>query len=434
MFKRLRLLDWRQYGNINIEFHDKITVITGANGAGKTTLLNILNTHLGGVQYPLVSVPTMGIAGLTYTTGLSTLRRFTDDITPYKPTQVPPYIHNPHLAHNQFAGQEKIGLIEYENGATAEIAIPKNPGSTYAFHIPAPQAVRGFSINSMRPLFKYEPVSSIPTNVSLKNQYYEAYRSSSVNRFYGNSNNSKNETYHIKETLLAWATYGPGNSIIASNPQALKLFNDFELVLKEVLPTTLGFINITIRPPEIVLVTKTGEFPIDAVSGGVASIIDLAWQIYMFDSQDLPFVITIDEPENHLHPEIQKSLLPNMARAFPKCQFIVATHSPFIITSMPASNAYALKYNENNKVDSVLLDRVDKSGSANDILKEVLGLEDTMPDWVDEEIKRIIDKYKSVEIGDAGISSFKQELASSGLGKYIPESLLKLLEDYNARA
>ena len=31
-----------------------------------------------------------------------------------------------------------------------------------------------------------------------------------------------------------------------------------------------------------------------------------------------------------------------MARAFPKYQFILATHSPFVITSIPTSNAYTL--------------------------------------------------------------------------------------------
>ena len=107
-------------------------------------------------------MPTIGIAGLAYTTEFSKLRRFTEDITHCKPTQGPPYIHNPHLAHDQFVGQEKIGLIKYKNGTTAEIAIPNNPGFTDAFHILAPQAVKGFSINSMRPLFKYKPVSFIP--------------------------------------------------------------------------------------------------------------------------------------------------------------------------------------------------------------------------------------------------------------------------------
>lgn len=422
MFKRLRILDWRQYGSVDIEFHNKLTIITGANGAGKTTLLNILNIQLGGLNNPLVGVPVMGSTGLFYTAGFPKVRRFLDSLV-----YAQPYMQQ------QFIGFEKIGSIEYRNGVVAEIGIPQNPSSTYNFHVPNAQAVNGFSINSIRPLFKYEQVQYIPTSVNIKSHYYHTYKNTSNNRFYGNSNNNKGETYFIKETLLSWATYGPGNAIIAPNPQALKLFDDFELVLSKVLPATLGFIKITIRPPEVVLVTKTGDFPIDAVSGGVASIIDLAWQIYMFDNGDAPFVVTIDEPENHLHPEMQKSLLPSMAEAFPECQFIVVTHSPFIITSMPESNAYALRYNSNNKVDSVLLDKVDKSGSANDILKEVLGLEDTLPDWVDEQIKFIIQKYKSVEIGDSSINSFKAELIDAGLERYVPESLLKLLGEYKAR-
>jgi len=173
------------------------------------------------------------------------------------------------------------------------------------------------------------------------------------------------------------------------------------------LPDSLGFNSILVRIPEVVLNTSTGDFPIDAVSGGVASIIDLVWQLYMFDSSGLPFVVIIDEPENHLHPEIQKSLLPSLAKAFPKCQFIIATHSPFIISSIVDSNAYALRCNANKRVVSVLLDRVNKAGTANDILKEVLGLEDTMPNWVDSKIDEIINRYKDIGIGKENINRFK---------------------------
>ncbi|MFL1399228.1 AAA family ATPase, partial [Acinetobacter baumannii] len=61
------------------------------------------------------------------------------------------------------------------------------------------------------------------------------------------------------------------------------------------------------------------------------SIIDLAWQIFLYSHDKDEFVVTIDEPENHLHPSMQRSLLNDFVKAFPKAQFIVVTHSPFIV-------------------------------------------------------------------------------------------------------
>ena len=47
MFKHLYLSNWRQFDNVDIAFHERLTILTGANGSGKTTMLNILNRHLG---------------------------------------------------------------------------------------------------------------------------------------------------------------------------------------------------------------------------------------------------------------------------------------------------------------------------------------------------------------------------------------------------
>ena len=65
----------------------------------------------------------------------------------------------------------------------------------------------------------------------------------------------------------------------------------------------LGFEKIVVDIPEVMLCTKTGNFPIDAVSGGISSIIDITWQLYMFSDVSDSFLALIDEPENHLHPE-----------------------------------------------------------------------------------------------------------------------------------
>ncbi|PKG40365.1 AAA family ATPase [Psychromonas sp. Urea-02u-13] len=45
-------------------------------------------------------------------------------------------------------------------------------------------------------------------------------------------------------------------------------------------------------------------------------------------------VVLIDELDMHLHPKWQKTIIEDLKRTFPKIQFIVTTHSPFIIQSL----------------------------------------------------------------------------------------------------
>ncbi|WP_419836937.1 AAA family ATPase [Streptomyces brasiliscabiei] len=53
-----------------------------------------------------------------------------------------------------------------------------------------------------------------------------------------------------------------------------------------------------------------------------------------------------DEPENHLHPSMQRTLVPTLLAAFPNVRFIVATHSPFVVTSTREAYVYALRRTE----------------------------------------------------------------------------------------
>jgi predicted ATP-binding protein involved in virulence len=144
---------------------------------------------------------------------------------------------------------------------------------------------------------------------------------------------------------LSWAIGGEGNKYIEADLELKRNFEYFEEVLKILLPKSIGFNNITIRNYEIVLVTDSGEFMMDAVSGGIASIIDLAWQLYNFSDNEKRFTVLIDEIENHLHPTMQRSILPDLLQAFPNVQFIVSTHSALVVGSVKDSNVYAFRHN-----------------------------------------------------------------------------------------
>jgi predicted ATPase len=47
----------------------------------------------------------------------------------------------------------------------------------------------------------------------------------------------------------------------------------------------------------------------------------------------LPGIVLIDEIETHLHVSLQKKILSLLTKFFPNIQFIVTTHSPFVLTS-----------------------------------------------------------------------------------------------------
>jgi predicted ATP-binding protein involved in virulence len=49
---------------------------------------------------------------------------------------------------------------------------------------------------------------------------------------------------------------------------------------------------------------------------------------------DLEGIVIIDEIETHLHVDLQKKILPFLCDFFPKIQFIVSTHSPFVLSSV----------------------------------------------------------------------------------------------------
>ena len=343
MIKSINIESWRQFDNVQIEFHPRLTILTGANGAGKTTLLNIINQHFGW-QNNLVGTAKRDkkTGGLKYLTGFwkSLFESNVSDL------------NNPN-------NPDRIGELIYANGSRTNLLIPKKIGTTYQVQIQQQQALKGFNIPSHRPIYKYQNVPNIKTSVITKRQAFQQYRNSQVQRYFG-SRTDKTETYFIKETLISLAALGYGNQIVNANEGAIRIYEGFIEILRTVLPPKLGFKSLSVRIPEVVLETDSGEFSIDAVSGGIASIIDLAWQIYMFDESDQQFVVSFDEPENHLHPEMQKTLLPNFLKAFPNVQFIVASHNPFIISSVNDSNVYALVYNEENKVVSELLENVEK--------------------------------------------------------------------------
>ena len=405
MFKRLTIQNWRQFQNVEIDFHDRLTILTGANASGKTTILNLLSRHYGW-NIPLVSTPKRSKSGtLRYLAGLW------KQLFPDKPDS------------SQTA--TTIGTITYGDEQTAQLKVPPDVKEQFKIQIDGQQNVNGLHIPSHRPVYFYQQVQQIPTRPWTRKQSFDTYANLVREQFQGGRSKAPNFT--VKETLISLATFGPGNDFVTRNEDAVETFEGFQSILRIVMPDIVGFERISIEIPEVVLETRTGNFSLDAVSGGIAAIIDLSWQIYMYSHDVDRYTVTIDEPENHLHPEMQRTVLPNFLKAFPTCQFIVATHNPFIVGAMPESNVYALNFNQDHRVESCFLDLVNKAGSSNEILRDALGLEVTMPVWVEQKLAELTDKYLSGEVDKEKLLRLRSEMKQLGLENIFPATIAESL-------
>ena len=124
-------------------------------------------------------------------------------------------------------------------------------------------------------------------------------------------------------------------------------FRDHQLaaVRNAVLKILDGFSDLKIQRTEkttvMVAVKDSQTLEINQLSDGEKCVIgmvgDLARRLSIANpSMENPLngygVVLIDEIELHLHPQLQRAVIPFLTSTFPKCQFIISTHSAPIIS------------------------------------------------------------------------------------------------------
>lgn len=101
----------------------------------------------------------------------------------------------------------------------------------------------------------------------------------------------------------------------------------------------------------------TGEQLVSDLSDGVRTIVsmavDIAYRMVRLNYQlgdrvilDTPGIVLIDEIDMHLHPLWQQYILGDMQATFPSLQFIVTTHSPQILSTVPPEAIRILVWNK----------------------------------------------------------------------------------------
>ncbi|HXM40547.1 MAG TPA: AAA family ATPase [Bryobacteraceae bacterium] len=166
-------------------------------------------------------------------------------------------------------------------------------------------------------------------------------------------------------------------------------------------------------PPSGISFTVSGQDTVDAMDlpDGYRSLVAWLADLCAFwcekapdlaanaNPADIHAIVLIDEIDLHLHPSLQRALIPRLRKSFPNVQWIVTTHSPLVLANFDANEIIALDRDTYGKIRD--LDRQILSFTADEIYEWLMG---TQPGGVEieEELRK----------SDEGIGKGQEEIAS----------------------
>ena len=126
---------------------------------------------------------------------------------------------------------------------------------------------------------------------------------------------------------------------------------------------------------------------------------------------DRPSILLLDEIETHLHPAWQRRVLPAMQRLFPKAQIFIATHSPFVISSLNHGWIHRLRFDEAGNVKAYTPRKAALGDTYEDVLEDIM----EMPERFDPDSEAMLNTFEAARdaalAGDASALPKARELA-----------------------
>lgn len=360
--KAIKLRNFRCFKALSVDFHPDLTVLVANNGQGKTSVLDAAAIALG---------PYVG----AFDDGKD--RYFSkDDIRLIRDGES----NSMELAEGGVA-IEADGVIEHKHVAwTREMptlkARKRNKGVqvliNYAEKLQrcvrheaendrSDEAASGISPTSL-PLVAYYPTDRL---WNVRRLPYKKLPRTSRMVGYTHSLESGSDFHLMADWIRYWSTNALKRKVEAQATgtyQSNSVFdNALEAVRKAVntclAPAGWGNFDFSLAREELVATHPDhGELPAAVLSDGIRSMLtlvaDIAFRIVKLNPNLGPFAVTqttgivlIDEIDMHLHPSWQQTVLGSLREAFPRIQFIVTTHSPQVVTSVPTESIRILSEN-----------------------------------------------------------------------------------------
>jgi predicted ATP-binding protein involved in virulence len=163
-----------------------------------------------------------------------------------------------------------------------------------------------------------------------------------------------------------------------------------------------GFSGLRVqRAPLRMVVQKEGAIlELDQLSDGEKCLLALAGDLgrrlaianpSLSEPLSAEAVVLIDEIELHLHPGWQRMVVERLCQTFPNCQFIMTTHSPQVLSQIPAESVVLLDQFQRVALPAGTLGR-----DSNSILEEVMGV----PERPQSSANRIHEIARMIDSGD----------------------------------
>lgn len=324
--RHVRLENFRAWDHCAVSLGPRLTVCLGENGSGKTALLDGISIGLGEV---LTYLP--GVSGISF--------RKRGDI---------------HQSGNQIRGYTRIAL-ESTQGLQWDRSQRRDKSRATAAAMPpgvGVKALRRYLDEEMidpwgegrpflLPVVAYYGVSRAVLDIPLRRRNFPR----EYSRFDALAHALDANT-HFK-SAFAWFYFKENEEHVQQ-----KAARSFDVTLPELDAVRRAIRNLfpDLCNPRIELnplrlaVDRNGEtLDLAQLSDGYQTllglVIDLASRLAMANPQmDDPLageaVVMIDEVDLHLHPAWQRRVVEDLLRTFPNAQFILTTHSPFIVESV----------------------------------------------------------------------------------------------------
>ena len=344
--KDINIVNFKGFQNKTVVFNGNLTVVIGNNTAGKTTLLKALQVGLGAYLQSLKKLP----GGTPYRRNFGSLDKFKkhDDI-------LRDYIDNDEKPRITINADFPITQSLCNNCPKVSF-IPvhwyREFAGNYTTHTRACAGELIDAVHQMESLRYDEKQESVYPLVlafgAKRTSDSQARSSSNVKERASRIEKAYKFALHDKvdfEGAMEWLKH------YDKDIKDKKEFEGTREAFFEALQTAIPALSeIDFDNGEIeAVVTVTGHTPsrhhFSYMSDGLQSMINIVSEIahrcielngFLGHNavKKTPGVVMIDEIDLYLHPHWQKHVLQDLTKAFPMIQFIVSTHSPFIVQSL----------------------------------------------------------------------------------------------------
>lgn len=352
--KKVILENFRCFEKLEVDFAQNLTVFVAANGQGKTAILEAV-TYLLGImlgRLPQVAVPKLKMSDFRLA-WLDENVLFEDRV--WNSVPFAPYMR---LTGEDFSGRKWDTTLKRDASSATLAQIPQALGGKEILALADDFIVRA---NNSEPPSDFFPVFAYyDTERAVIRQKPERRRNFQkiFNRFDGYKDALNGQLKYKK--MIEWLCFledkqrREKEQVRDWEHQTLEQIT-IQSAIQKMLP---GFKNLrtVLSPLDLVVDIEDGQKSfktcrIDSqLSDGykivLVLVLDLVSRILELNADipsatpegllNVPGVVLIDEVDLHLHPSWQQRIIGDLQRTFPNIQFIVTTHSPQVVSSVPS--------------------------------------------------------------------------------------------------